>query len=617
MLIFGFLCVLAMIRLLLRLLRRKRLRSNPIVPPSTEADLALEKAANAGIAIAAVACVVLGPMLVAAGGILLDLSPPGLGEAVLALGVTTTVAGLVLLPICARRNRWIAQGGIPATALFRFENEQITASPAAFGLLFLLAGIFPFTLAVVFAVNGILPWIPVFAASLAMLLGAGTACVVGLVNPALRIHLPLKFRNVRQGVSVGETAPEEKRHRRKHTTAGLSFVLAILAVVLGNRGLAVAALVLGLIPILQGAVIRGLLAIVIAGAVLVLLVPVAVFEEGVSNVLHSGQPDRFPSVNRFDSTPSAVQFSPEGRFVCCVLSDGSMHHVSLRTGRDYTTSPISVQGPAILALQNDGETVVGALPDGTLRTWRVRIDVESDLRNRHRHSSKVDVSRKIYSHGARVTAIALSPDGTRIATGGVDNAVFVWDTGEGSMCTFGELSAAPRAIAFAQDNRTLAVANENELKVFCSGVVKTMAGFEPTPSALAFSPDGSLLLAGRDNGAISTFSMTKGELLDNYLAHQGPVTCLAFQPGGRYVASGGKDGTVRLWNLKIQNLEKPERTENGEAGGLRPAREIPILDPAGVLGEHDAAVTCLAFSPKGDRLASGGRDDTLRIWKIK
>lgn len=74
-------------------------------------------------------------------------------------------------------------------------------------------------------------------------------------------------------------------------------------------------------------------------------------------------------------------------------------------------------------------------------------------------------------------------------------------------------------------------------------------------------------------------------------AGAGEWTCFAVGPGGRWVASGGDDGQLRLWDA-----------ERG--------RELAHWRA------HEAGLTALAFHPDGNLLVSGGRDGLLRLWDL-
>ena len=99
---------------------------------------------------------------------------------------------------------------------------------------------------------------------------------------------------------------------------------------------------------------------------------------------------------------------------------------------------------------------------------------------------------------------------------------------------------------------------------------------------IQYSPDGSLLAVASSIGVWLYDAETHQEI--NLLAgHTAQVSVVAFSPDGNTLASGSRDGTIRLWN--------PHTGEH-------------IASARG----HTRGVTSIAFSPQLDRLASGSAD---------
>ncbi len=76
------------------------------------------------------------------------------------------------------------------------------------------------------------------------------------------------------------------------------------------------------------------------------------------------------------------------------------------------------------------------------------------------------------------------------------------------------------------------------------------------------------------------------------IGHQGSVEALAFHPGGDLLASGGADGTVRLWRTEFS---APEHVATSEGG---------------------SSVNAIAFDKRSGRLASAHADGTVRLWPV-
>ena len=113
------------------------------------------------------------------------------------------------------------------------------------------------------------------------------------------------------------------------------------------------------------------------------------------------------------------------------------------------------------------------------------------------------------------------------------------------------------------------------------------------PTAVAYSPDGTLLAVGDDHGTVRFIDAASGTPTGKLLTgHVGAVIDLAFSPDGKTLASAGVDATVRLWDLAT-----------GDGVG-RP------------LTGHSSRVTAVVFSPDGKTLASSSDDHTVRLWDV-
>jgi tRNA A-37 threonylcarbamoyl transferase component Bud32/tetratricopeptide (TPR) repeat protein len=187
--------------------------------------------------------------------------------------------------------------------------------------------------------------------------------------------------------------------------------------------------------------------------------------------------------------------------------------------------------------------------------------------------------------------VAYSPDGRRLASGGLDGIVRVWDVVGGQQLTLKGHTGGVEGVAYSPDGRQLASASQDgTVRVWDAAGGQQqlpLKGHTDGVRGVVYSPDGRRLApAGRD-GTVRVWDATSGQ---QQLALQcDTVSSVAFSPDGRRLASGGADGTVWVWDA---------------AGGQ------PLLALKGHAGE----VLHVAYSPDGRRLASAGRDETVRVW---
>ncbi|MEZ5966153.1 MAG: protein kinase [Planctomycetota bacterium] len=106
---------------------------------------------------------------------------------------------------------------------------------------------------------------------------------------------------------------------------------------------------------------------------------------------------------------------------------------------------------------------------------------------------------------------------------------------------------------------------------------------------VAFDQTGRYLVAGGRDGSVRCWEVATGRLLGVHLGHDGAISCVAFAGARMLIATAGEDHTVRLWS--------------------------PFGSPAHFeLRGHVGAVTRVAFLPDGDRLVSASQDGSVRVW---
>lgn len=308
-----------------------------------------------------------------------------------------------------------------------------------------------------------------------------------------------------------------------------------------------------------------------------------------------------------------LAFSPDGRWLACVSMDQTMKIWEAATGQGEVILKECHSGAWSVAFSPDSKRVAVGCGDGTIRVC---------------DAAGAQEIRRLKGHRSNVLGVAFSPDGRWLASAGADHTARIWDlnTGLETLALQGHSREVNR-VAFSSDGERLATAGTDDVaKVWNAHngqELITLKGHTDAVQDVAFSPDGAqLATTSRDQSTIIWDAKT-GRELAAFKGHTASVTSVAYSPDGLWLATGSVDAKVKLWDAH-QETEGSSITQGGHAEGVVFSPDGRWLAAASqnqihiwnahtrqrerILQQHTDRITCLAFNPDGQRLASCARN---------
>ncbi|MCJ7626247.1 MAG: hypothetical protein MUO76_22380, partial [Anaerolineaceae bacterium] len=149
----------------------------------------------------------------------------------------------------------------------------------------------------------------------------------------------------------------------------------------------------------------------------------------------------------------------------------------------------------------------------------------------------------------------------------------------------------PQQLIFSPDGNTLAISSSHGVYLYNSVTLEEVAKFETgvTQLCISFSANGKMLASGGQDGSIRLWSIEDGSLLHFFYDGNLPIIGIAFSPGGEFFAASSWDHHIRFWG-------------------------VPEGDLIQTMKVRQKATEKLAFSPDGGLLFAWANRESVQVW---
>ena len=321
------------------------------------------------------------------------------------------------------------------------------------------------------------------------------------------------------------------------------------------------------------------------------------------NCLDAGPKDDFAgSGTHFQSWAQALVFSPTGRILAAPGPRGTVYLWNPVTGQELGRLEGHKRMPCCLAFSRDGKTLASGDDNGRILLWNV---------DDKKETSRLEVQDKARPRNYGVMRLAIAPDGKTLAAGCVNEDLRLWDLEKRSLRATYRFWATD-GLTFC-DGGLLLAAGDLGRRPGASAVVRfvlpdtgdeyrrltLLAPDGPHESlpmgdhvTFALSPDERTVAAVGDGDTnLHWYERATNREIGRISGLAAGTQCVAFSPDGRFVAVGGRDKTVLVWDLF--------RAVRGTGVGLEPPDQKRARELWAALADPDPAIAYKSMGAPG------------------
>ncbi|XP_037293640.1 cilia- and flagella-associated protein 52 [Manduca sexta] len=262
-------------------------------------------------------------------------------------------------------------------------------------------------------------------------------------------------------------------------------------------------------------------------------------------------------------TCSSVLFSGDGKSIVSAWNDGCIRAFTPLTGRlIYCIYNTHNKGTSAIDMTHDGRTLISGGCEGQVRVWDIKPECQS-------------LKKVLKEHKSPVSAIQVSPNDTEAVSAGTDGSCIIWDL----------ISLSRRQVMYANTLFMCVCFEPRGCQLLTGGSDRRVAYWETGSGNLAreleaskmgainglhITQNGELFVTGGNDQMVKLWKYQEGIYTHMGLGHAGAVTCCRFSPDARHVVSCCAAGSIIVWNMPEQYIQKDQ-----PASGRQSVRESP------------------------------------------